>query len=112
MSDYEIFPLGDCALQAGGVLPNGRLAYVVHGTLNAARDNAIVFPTHYGGTHTDNEWLIGKGKVLDTDRYCIIVPNMLGNGVSSSPATRQRPMAGRPSPRLPSTIMCSFSIDW
>ncbi|MEO1551021.1 MAG: alpha/beta fold hydrolase, partial [Pseudomonadota bacterium] len=31
-------------------------------------------------------FLIGPGQALDPDRFCIVVPNMLGNGVSTSPS--------------------------
>ena len=91
MDDYEVFAFGDYVLQSGETLPDGRLAYKTYGTLNAARDNAIIFPTHYAGRHADNEWLIGAGKALDPSRYFIVVPNMLGNGLSSSPSNTPPP---------------------
>ena len=98
MADYEIFEAGDVTLQSGAVLPATRVAYVTHGRLNAARDNAIVYPTHYSGTHDSNAWAIGAGKALDPDRYFIIIPNMLGNGLSSSPSNTPAPHDG---PRFP-----------
>jgi homoserine O-acetyltransferase/O-succinyltransferase len=91
MADGDVFALGDCILQAGGILPNARLVYKTYGTLDAARGNAIVFPTPYSGRHTDNEWLIGEGKALDPSHYFVIVPNMLGNGLSSSPSNTPAP---------------------
>jgi homoserine O-acetyltransferase len=93
-----IFEAGDTTLQSGVVLPDVRIAYVTHGRLNAARDNAIVFPTHYSGTHDSNAWAIGPGKALDPDKYFIVVPNMLGNGLSSSPSNTPAPFDG---PRFP-----------
>ncbi len=98
MADYEIFEAGDVTLQSGIVLPGVRVAYVTHGTLNAARDNAIVYPTHYSGTHNSNAWAIGPGMALDPEKYFIIVPNMLGNGLSSSPSNTPAPHDG---PRFP-----------
>jgi homoserine O-acetyltransferase len=98
MADYEIFEAGDVTLQSGVTLPATRVAYVTHGRLNAARDNAIVYPTHYSGTHHSNAWAIGPGKALDPDRYFIIIPNMLGNGLSSSPSNTPAPHDG---PRFP-----------
>ncbi|WP_421850195.1 alpha/beta fold hydrolase [Novosphingobium sp.] len=98
MADYEIFEAGDVTLQSGIVLPAVRVAYVAHGTLNSARDNAIVYPTHYSGTHTSNAWAIGPGMALDPATYFIIVPNMLGNGLSSSPSNTPAPHDG---PRFP-----------
>ena len=44
--DYEIYHLGDVALQSGTVLADAKLAYKTHGVLNAARDNVIVIPTY------------------------------------------------------------------
>ena len=98
MSIYEIFEAGDVLLQCGIVLPNVRVAYCTHGHLNAARDNAIVYPTHYSGTHDSNAWAIGPGMALDPEKYFIIIPNMLGNGLSSSPSNTPPPYNG---PRFP-----------
>lgn len=89
--DYEIFELGDVVLQRGATLRNAKLAYKTYGTLNADKSNVIVYPTWYSGQHPDNEWLIGKGMALDPDKYFIIVPNMLGNGLSSSPSNTPPP---------------------
>ncbi|WP_413371819.1 alpha/beta fold hydrolase [Paenibacillus taichungensis] len=91
MNDYETYPLGDISLQSGQQLPQAFIAYKTYGTLNAAKDNAIVYPTWFAGLHTDNEWLIGENKALDPNRYFIIVPNMLGNGLSSSPSNTPAP---------------------
>ena len=84
--DYEIFELGDVALQSGLTLRNAQLAYKTFGRLNQSRSNVIVYPTSYGAQHTDIEWLIRPGRALDPDRYFIIIPNMFGNGLSSSPS--------------------------
>lgn len=91
MSDYEIFNLGDVALQKGATLRDARLAYKTYGTLNARKDNVIIQPTWYSGQHTDVEWTIGEGMALDPAHYFIIVPNMLGNGLSSSPSNTPPP---------------------
>jgi homoserine O-acetyltransferase/O-succinyltransferase len=83
---HEVFDAGLLPLQSGVALPDARIAYVTFGELNASRDNAIVFPTRFGGTHVDNAYLIGPGRALDPDKYFIVVPNLIGNGVSSSPS--------------------------
>jgi homoserine O-acetyltransferase len=85
------FDLGDFTLQCGATLRGAQLTYETHGELAADKDNAIVYPTWYSGRHTDNEWLIGEGMALDPSRYFIIVPNMLGNGLSSSPSNTPPP---------------------
>lgn len=76
----------DLPLASGETLTGAKLVYAIWGKLNAARDNLVLYPTRFGGTHEQNAFLIGPGRALDPDRYCIIVPNMLGNGVSSSPS--------------------------
>jgi homoserine O-acetyltransferase len=96
--DLKIFEAGPFQLQSGAVLEPCRLAYVTHGTLSPERDNVIVWPTRYGGTHAENLYLIGPRLALDPARHFIIVPNMLGNGVSSSPSNQPAPQDG---PRFP-----------
>ena len=86
VQDYETFDLGDVVLQGGATLRDAKLAYKTYGELNADKSNAIVYPTWYSGRHWDNEWLIGDGMALDPAKYFIIVPNMLGNGLSTSPS--------------------------
>jgi homoserine O-acetyltransferase len=82
----RVFQAGDVVLQSGRTLPDVRLVYETHGTLNTTRDNVIIYPTRYGGTHTDNRYLIGPNHALDPTRYFIVVPDMLGNGESTSPS--------------------------
>ena len=91
MADYEVFAAGDVALQSGITLRGAQLAYKTYGTLSAAKDNAIVYPTWYSGQHYENEWLIGPDKALNPEKYFIIIPNMLGNGLSSSPSNTPPP---------------------
>ncbi|MDE8342238.1 MAG: alpha/beta fold hydrolase [Acidocella sp.] len=70
------------AFQNGGL----ELVYETHGILNEAGDNCVLLPTYYTGTHASYSLMIGPGRVLDPARYFIVSPNMLGNGVSSSPS--------------------------
>lgn len=94
MTAYDIYAAGPYVLQNGLTLPDAKIAYVTHGTLNAARDNVIVYPTRYAGTHDDQPPLIGEGMALDPSKYFIIVPNTFGNGLSSSPSNTPRPLGG------------------
>ena len=83
---YEFFDAGDFELEDGGCVHGLKLAYAVHGELNAAKDNAILMPSWYSGTSKIMEDLfVGKGRALDPDKYCIIIVNQIGNGISSSP---------------------------
>ena len=96
--DYEIYNLGDVTLQRGATVRDCKLAYKTFGTLSPNKDNVIVYPTWYSGQHYDNEWLVGEGRALDPSKYFIIIPNMLGNGLSSSPSNMPEPYNG---PRFP-----------
>jgi len=93
---HQTFNLGDIQLQFGGEIRSARLAYQTYGALNAARDNAIIYPTSFAATHEEAAWLIGPGRALDPDRYFIIIPNALGSGLSSSPSNSPLPKAGFP----------------
>jgi homoserine O-acetyltransferase len=84
--DYEIFEAGDVTLQSGTVFPAMKLAYKTYGALSAAKDNVILYPTSFSAQHYDTEWLIRPDGVLDPERYFIIIPNLFGNGLSSSPS--------------------------
>lgn len=84
--DHQFFKAGDVTLQSGVVFRSMRLAYKTYGTLNAGKDNVIVYPTSFSAQHFDTEWLIQPGGILDSDRFFIIIPNLFGNGLSSSPS--------------------------
>jgi homoserine O-acetyltransferase len=98
--DYEILRLGDVTLQSGEILADAQLAYATVGRLNSARDNVIVMPTYYTGSHRNYLALIGPGKALDSSRYFIVIPNMFGNGLSSSPSTTRLDASQRSFPRV------------
>lgn len=82
------FSLGDLPVELGGVIRDAELGWQTHGTLNAARDNVIVYPCSYSATHDDLAWLIGPDLVLDPEEWFIVVPDMFSNGLSSSPSNR------------------------
>ncbi len=84
--DYEQVSIGPLELEEGGTIPDCRLAIATWGELNAAKDNAIVIPTWYSGTHqTWRDVYIGPGHALDPEEYFIVSINQIGNGLSTSP---------------------------
>ena len=85
-TELKVFEAGDVVLQSGQTLKGARIVYTTYGTLAADKANVIVYPTSYGAQHTDIEWLIGPGRILDPSRYFIVIPNMFGNGLSTSPS--------------------------
>ncbi len=97
---YERFELGPIDLQYGGRLPAAQLTYKTYGTLSPQKDNVVLFPTWCGGTHKDVSWIIGPDWALDPSRYFIIVVDIFGNGMSSSPSNTPAPFDRSRFPRF------------
>lgn len=82
---------GPIRTEAGGLLPAFSLAYETWGTLNSDASNAVLVEhaltgdSHAAGPgHVTPGWwdgLIGPGKVLDTDEFFVVVPNVLGGSM-------------------------------
>jgi len=83
--------IGAIDLESGESLPHARLAYETWGTLNPAGDNAVLVmhaltgDSHVvgrpGSGHPTAGWwggIVGPGRAIDTDRWFVIAPNMLG----------------------------------
>jgi len=80
---------GEFIAQYEGRLDGIQVAYESWGSLNAARDNAVLI-AHFitADCHATGEFagqppgwwepLIGPGRALDTDRYFVVCPNLLG----------------------------------
>ena len=92
--DYSIVRLENFELQSGEVLPEAVLAYKTYGTLNSTRDNVVVLPTFYTGSHMRNEGFFGTGRAIDPARHFIVSVNLFGNGISSSPSNTPAPFNG------------------
>jgi homoserine O-acetyltransferase len=80
------FALGDVAVQKGGVIRNAKLAWQRFGTLNAKRDNLILYPSSYSARLSDLSWLVSPDGILDPTRWCILSVGMFSNGDSSGAA--------------------------
>ncbi|MDH3629725.1 MAG: alpha/beta fold hydrolase [Gammaproteobacteria bacterium] len=89
--EHSVFSLGDFELQSGVVLPGAQLAYKTYGELNENRDNVVVLPTFYTGSHMRNEGFFGTGRAIDPSRHYVVSANMFGNGISSSPSNTPAP---------------------
>lgn len=92
MSELRFLEVSNFMFQKGGFLPLVRMGYRTAGELNAARDNAILIPSWYTGTDLDSAmFLTGPDRALDPGKYFLIMTNLLGNGVSSSPSNTPAP---------------------
>jgi homoserine O-acetyltransferase len=98
---------GPVSLSRGGVLKNVRVAYETYGALSPHHDN-IVLICHAltGDSHvarhdlndTPGWWdaAVGPGKPIDTDRYFVICPNILGGCRGTTGPNSIDPATDRP----------------
>jgi homoserine O-acetyltransferase len=97
------------ALRAGGVLSPVTVAYETWGTLNADASNALLvlhalsLDSHAAGPvepgHGQLGWwnaLIGAGRPIDTDRFFVVCPNVLGGCQGTTGPSSTDPTTGRP----------------
>ncbi|MFC3549687.1 homoserine O-acetyltransferase [Lysobacter cavernae] len=92
-------------MKRGGALHGARVAFETWGTLNAARDNAILIVTglspdaHAASNHGNPEpgwWepMLGPGKPIDSDRWFVICVNSLGSCKGSTGPASLNPDTG------------------
>ncbi len=97
---------GPLPLQCGGQLPAVTVAYETYGELNAQRDNAVLICHALSGDshvarHSEDDdpgwWdiAVGPGKPIDTDRYFVICPNVLGGCRGTTGPNSTNPDTGR-----------------
>ncbi len=88
MPPLQFAELGSCPLESGATIADCRLGYRTFGTLDAAHDNAVLFPMWFTGRSGDVGAVVapGPGHLLDTNKYFVIVVDPFGGGISSSPS--------------------------
>ena len=110
--DYEKYELGTVSLLSGEKLDSAFLIYKTYGKLNKNKDNVVVLPTFYTGSHQRNEGFFGIGRAIDPEKHFVVSINMFGNGFSSSPSNTPAPQDG---PRFPhislwDNIACQYKL--
>jgi len=96
-------------LESGERLEEVTTCYEMYGELNPAGDNVILIEhgltgsSHAAGRFKPDSpyagyWdqIIGSGRALDTDRYCIIAPNALGGCRGTTGPSSTNPRTGCP----------------
>jgi len=58
-SEKHEFVIANFHTESSAVLPQARIEYGTYGTLNAAKDNVVLLPSHYMADFQGYEWLIG-----------------------------------------------------
>ena len=104
----RIATLGALALDGGGVLASVDIAYETYGVLAPDTSNAILVTHALTGdqyvasahprTAKPGWWarMVGPGKPIDTNRWCVIASNVLGSCMGSSGPASVDPATGRP----------------
>lgn len=90
--DRQFATLPDLRLESGRVLESPRIAFETWGELNNEHTNAVLIlhaltgDSHVLGSaskeHPTEGWwqgIVGPGLAIDTDRYFVVAPNMLGS---------------------------------
>ncbi len=102
VSEQHEYHLANFKTESGTVIPDAVVVYGTYGKLNAARDNAVLLPSHYMANYHGYEWLIGADKALDPSKLFLVSTELFGNGRSSSPSNTAEPLHG---PRFPVTTI-------
>jgi homoserine O-acetyltransferase/O-succinyltransferase len=114
----EFAGIGAFTFESGESLPYVRIAYETWGELSPAADNAVlVLHALTGDSHavgpagpgqqTAGWWsgIIGPGKAIDTDRWFVVVPNMLGGCQGTTGPASIAPDGAEWGPRFPFTTI-------
>ena len=97
MNNYE---LGDIELLSGETLLSAKLAYKTYGALNSDKNNVILLPTFYTGTHKRNEGFFGVNRAINPEKHFIISINLFGNVLSTSPSNADKKQRGSKFPTI------------
>jgi homoserine O-acetyltransferase len=106
-AEHHEFVIDNFKTESGVTLPKARIVYATYGRLSAARDNAVLLPSHYMANHHGYDWLIagpavavppGERRALDPSKLFLVATELFGNGHSSSPSNTPEPFHG---PRFP-----------
>jgi homoserine O-acetyltransferase len=92
-------------MKRGGALHGARVAFETWGTLNAARDNAVLIltglsPNAHAAANAGNpepgwwEPMLGPGKPIDTDRWFVVCVNSFGSCKGSTGPASIDPATG------------------
>jgi len=118
VGDRQFAGIGAFTFESGDSLPFVRVAYETWGELTAERDNALlVLHALTGDSHatgpagrghaTPGWWqgIIGPGKAIDTDRWFVVAPNMLGGCQGTTGPASLAPDGAEWGPRFPFTTI-------
>ena len=86
-------------LELGGVIPSLNVAYHTYGSLNESADNVIWVCHALTANSEAAEWwpgMVGEGKLMDTEDYFIVCPNIIGSCYGTTGPVSTNPDTGLP----------------
>ncbi len=102
-------PSSSLPLESGEILDNFTIAYETYGHLNDTKSNAILIchalsgDAHAAGYHPGEtkkpgwwEIMIGPGKAIDTNRFFVVVSNIIGSCMGSTGPSSINPETSDP----------------
>lgn len=109
-------------LELGACLPQVTVVYETYGQLNEDRDNAILIchaisgDSHVGRHSPDDDpgwWdiMVGPGRPIDTERFFVICPNLLGGCRGTTGPGSLNPATGKPYGRDFPTITVGDMVE-
>jgi len=114
VGERRFLDIGALDLEAGGHLGAVRIAYETWGELSPTGDNAVLVlhaltgDSHLVGSagpgHPTSGWwsgIVGPGLAIDTDRWFVVAPNMLGGCQGSTGPGSLAPDGSEWGPRFP-----------
>jgi homoserine O-acetyltransferase len=102
--DRQFIKIGDLTLESGEVLPDITIAYQTWGELNATGTNAILVNHALTGWSDVPGWwpsIVGPGLPLDSNKYFVICPNVIGGCQGSTGPSSLAPDGKRWGSRFP-----------
>ena len=100
----QFLKIGDLLLENGETLPDITIAYQTWGSLNSEKNNAILVNHALTGWSDVPSWwpsIVGPGLPLDTDKYFVICPNVIGGCQGSTGPSSIAPDGKRWGSRFP-----------
>jgi homoserine O-acetyltransferase len=85
VAPQQFASFSECDLVSGQVIKPCQIGYRTYGTLNEKKNNALLVPTWYTGTTAEHSYLVSQ-KVLNSEKYFIVMVDALANGISTSPS--------------------------
>ena len=104
----QFLNIGDLELESGELLPDITIAYQTWGTLNKDKSNAILVNHALTGWSDVPGWwpsMVGPGLPLDTEKYFVICPNVIGGCQGSTGPSSIGPDGARWGSRFPTVTI-------